>query len=668
MVKKKRRKPAIERVEERQSLEPIGRIEDYILTEQNAGILRVPLAQIVPDKRNVRQHYTKKDLLVLAHSIAVSGQIEPVLSEKTDGKYRLVCGHRRYYASLLAYKMGWMERDYMLVRATRELPKDLRLKIQIEENEYKEKVPPQNVAEALWGRYKITLAREFQDPVAKDLIARAEDFWDIPESIRSKLTLEGYSRLMDRSSSTVRDAFKYVGRLHGNLKQMVEFGSLSYSSAVALTSITEKSEQRRLVTSLKKPKERVVRDIVKKYLQEVKDEEEGKEFLRDRPFEGRVETLRNLSHYISQAERLLKIWAHLSEIEPSLRKMGIEYDGKKTTPKKVISRANELIGEWHTGFLENPVYARRWEFAPKRTSLEDLVKGRTETQGLEEGKGKGTTMDLAEYSTVLIKDIRPNPFNIRRKFNQEEIDKLADSIKDVGLIHPLVLMKTPEGYIALCGNRRYHALQQAGIERVPAAVLPELPSEQQEMLMYDEDIFETVDIDARSKGITRQWALERKRYGKGYSLEDFCQNHARWSLSLVRDAIAYSSLPPEIHRFYIENLITYRVAVDLAQVKKRESQKDFAITAAISRQSHHELLKTVAQSNNGQLTLIPKEQIEEMMRDGQRRKLIHELQDSLAHFHQCLINFTSGHIKKFMDDYYLTHKFQRFVKLLQETA
>ena len=70
-----------------------------------------------------------------------------------------------------------------------------------------------------------------------------------------------------------------------------------------------------------------------------------------------------------------------------------------------------------------------------------------------------------------LKDVEPNKDQPRRSFNQQALEDLAGSIKEHGIIQPLVVIKLNEGkYQIVAGERRYRAAQLAGIDEVPALV------------------------------------------------------------------------------------------------------------------------------------------------------------------------------------------------------
>jgi len=78
---------------------------------------------------------------------------------------------------------------------------------------------------------------------------------------------------------------------------------------------------------------------------------------------------------------------------------------------------------------------------------------------------------MEEFKIVQIKDIQKNPYQPRKEFSKEKIQELAQSIKENGLIQPIIVRKSPVlGYEILAGERRYRASIAAGLSEVPVIV------------------------------------------------------------------------------------------------------------------------------------------------------------------------------------------------------
>ena len=98
------------------------------------------------------------------------------------------------------------------------------------------------------------------------------------------------------------------------------------------------------------------------------------------------------------------------------------------------------------------------------------------------GKGLGALIPGDEsagaaainYKMVPLDQIAPNPMQPRRDFNEERLRELADSFKQNGIMQPLVVKKTDDGFAVVAGERRLRAARMAGLESVPVVVLEEL--------------------------------------------------------------------------------------------------------------------------------------------------------------------------------------------------
>ncbi|MFC3932497.1 ParB/RepB/Spo0J family partition protein [Streptococcus dentapri] len=76
-----------------------------------------------------------------------------------------------------------------------------------------------------------------------------------------------------------------------------------------------------------------------------------------------------------------------------------------------------------------------------------------------------------ELKQIRLKDISPNPFQPRLTFKEEELEELAKSIKENGLIQPIIVRKSQVfGYELIAGERRFRASQLANLKTIPAIV------------------------------------------------------------------------------------------------------------------------------------------------------------------------------------------------------
>jgi len=75
-----------------------------------------------------------------------------------------------------------------------------------------------------------------------------------------------------------------------------------------------------------------------------------------------------------------------------------------------------------------------------------------------------------EIATIPVGDLRPNPFQPRSAFTEQELAELTSSIREHGVLQPVIVRRTPEGYELIAGERRWRASQRAELATIPAVV------------------------------------------------------------------------------------------------------------------------------------------------------------------------------------------------------
>ena len=78
--------------------------------------------------------------------------------------------------------------------------------------------------------------------------------------------------------------------------------------------------------------------------------------------------------------------------------------------------------------------------------------------------------DENDIVNINLSEIRSNPYQPRKTFNEEALKELADSIKNYGVFQPIIVKKSIKGYDLIAGERRVRASKMAGLETIPAIV------------------------------------------------------------------------------------------------------------------------------------------------------------------------------------------------------
>jgi ParB family chromosome partitioning protein len=95
------------------------------------------------------------------------------------------------------------------------------------------------------------------------------------------------------------------------------------------------------------------------------------------------------------------------------------------------------------------------------------------------GKGLGALIPSSEeaqaeavtFKQVALDEITPNPMQPRQEFDDERMHELVESLKQNGMMQPLVVRKNDTGYVIIAGERRYRAARLAGLPHVPVTVM-----------------------------------------------------------------------------------------------------------------------------------------------------------------------------------------------------
>ncbi len=88
-----------------------------------------------------------------------------------------------------------------------------------------------------------------------------------------------------------------------------------------------------------------------------------------------------------------------------------------------------------------------------------------DTAQYDDGKSVGV------IAMIEVKRVRPNPMQPRQDFDREALDDLKKSIKEKGVIQPITVRRTEDGYEIIAGERRVRASSEAGLETIPAYIL-----------------------------------------------------------------------------------------------------------------------------------------------------------------------------------------------------
>jgi ParB family transcriptional regulator, chromosome partitioning protein len=187
------------------------------------------------------------------------------------------------------------------------------------------------------------------------------------------------------------------------------------------------------------------------------------------------------------------------------------------------------------------------------------------------GKGMGALLPVVEdhgkkYFSCPIEEIRPNKDQPRKTFVNEKLEELAASIREKGIIQPLVVLRRDGHYEIIAGERRWRAAQRAGLHEVPVVIQDVSEDTALEMALIEN--IQREDLNAVEEAEAYHRLLERF----SLSQEELAKRVGK-ERSTIANALRLLRLPSEIKRDVAEDRISMGHARALLTLDDEEEQK-----------------------------------------------------------------------------------------------
>jgi ParB family chromosome partitioning protein len=204
------------------------------------------------------------------------------------------------------------------------------------------------------------------------------------------------------------------------------------------------------------------------------------------------------------------------------------------------------------------------------------------------GRGLGALIpggSPAERKGVMnlgIEEIRPNKHQPRRHFDEGHIEELAESIRSKGVLLPLIVRRTPEGYVLVAGERRWRAAQKAGLRELPVMVREVSEKEAFELALIEniqrEDLNPVEEAEAYKRLIEEHGLTQEElaaRVGKDRST---ISNALR--LLRLPDAIKQAIVAGALSMGHARALLAISDEGDLRKAAEKVIAEDLSVRAA----------------------------------------------------------------------------------------
>lgn len=191
--------------------------------------------------------------------------------------------------------------------------------------------------------------------------------------------------------------------------------------------------------------------------------------------------------------------------------------------------------------------------------LEDIQHGKTEIH--EDSKFE-----------VEVNEVRPNPYQPRKNFDDSKIQELADSIKLHGVFTPILVKKAVKGYELIAGERRLRASKLAGLKTIPA-ILMDFDDQQMMEIALLENI-QREDLNA----IEEAQGYEKLIKKLGYKQEELAKRIGK-SREHVANMLRLLKLPKSVQQYVIEKQLS------MGHVRALLGLKDTSLIEDVARKA-----------------------------------------------------------------------------------
>jgi ParB family chromosome partitioning protein len=268
------------------------------------------------------------------------------------------------------------------------------------------------------------------------------------------------------------------------------------------------------------------------------------------------------------------------------------------------------------------------------------------------------SLDIKDDERVFeipLSQLRANPYQPRKMFNQDSINELAASIKEHGVIQPIIVRTVLKGYEIIAGERRFRASQVCGAATIPAVVKKFSDQQAMEIALIEnvqrEDL-NAIELAVAYQSLMNQFTLTQEelsvKVGK--------------SRSHVANFLRLLQLPEEIKQHVSRGTLSMGHARAIAGVKNDKQKKELAEAAILQQWSVRELEDVIKkQEEAGTKEAVPPNKT-----SAKKDPYINQLEENLREQFRTTVKIKHQNNKgKIELMYYSKDDLERLLELLQ---
>ena len=182
------------------------------------------------------------------------------------------------------------------------------------------------------------------------------------------------------------------------------------------------------------------------------------------------------------------------------------------------------------------------------------------------------TASNEEIIKIKLDELRPNPYQPRKVFDDNSLRELSESIKEQGVFQPIIVKKSIKGYEIVAGERRYRASKLAGAESIPAIVRNFSDEEMMQIALLEN--LQRENLNAIEEATAYKTMIEKL----SITQEDLASKIGK-SRSHVTNMIGLLRLPKEIQEMINNHEISMGHARAISKLESTEQMLEYASKA-----------------------------------------------------------------------------------------
>lgn len=205
---------------------------------------------------------------------------------------------------------------------------------------------------------------------------------------------------------------------------------------------------------------------------------------------------------------------------------------------------------------------------------------------LEDGSGR--------FYQCPVEAIEPNPYQPRLDFSDADLETMAQSIREKGILTPLLVAKTESGYQLIAGERRWRAAQRAGLERVPVVIRDAAGAELLELALLE-------NIHRKDLNVVEEALAYRRMIEELGETQETISKKVGKDRSSVANIIRILSLPQAMQKDVVEGRLSAGHARVLAGIKNAAAQnrlRDLIVSKGLSVRQAESLARSAASAKS----------------------------------------------------------------------